>query len=91
MGNPGPVRLSAGSPGERAMNVDLAMAVASFITGFVLGWLIASIALSARMSWSQERMERRVRYWRDLAQSRDPMVQPSRQLADSPAWDDLVN
>jgi hypothetical protein len=91
MGNPDPVRPAAGSPGERAMSAELGMALASFITAFVLGCLIGSVVLSARMSWSQERMERRVRYWREAARSRGYMAQPSRQIADSPAWDDLVD
>ena len=39
------------------------VAVASFITGGVVGWLLAMIAASAAMSFSQERMQRKVRYW----------------------------
>jgi MFS superfamily sulfate permease-like transporter len=73
------------------MNGTLAMALASFITAFVLGCLISSVMFTARISHSQRRMERRVRHWRGIALSMGYMAQPSRQLADSPAWDDLVD
>jgi hypothetical protein len=39
------------------------VAAASFITGAAVGWLLAMIAASAAMSFSQERMQRKVRYW----------------------------
>ena len=43
--------------------VIAAIAVASFVTGAAVGWLLTMIAASAAMSFSQERMQRKVRYW----------------------------
>lgn len=37
--------------------------VASGITGITVGWVAALITASAAMSHSQQRMQRRVRYW----------------------------
>ena len=37
--------------------------VAAFLTGALAGWLLALILASATMSHSQERMQRKVRYW----------------------------
>jgi len=43
--------------------VIAAIAVASFVTAAAVGWLLTMIAASAAMSFSQERMQRKVRYW----------------------------
>jgi hypothetical protein len=47
----------------RERHTMMAAAVASFITGAVVGWLLAMITASVAMSSSQERMQRKVRYW----------------------------
>ncbi len=43
--------------------VILGVAAVCLATGVVAGWLLAMIAASAAMSFSQERMQRKVRYW----------------------------
>jgi uncharacterized membrane protein YciS (DUF1049 family) len=39
------------------------LALASFATGFIVAWLLREIFVKAQISWSQERMQRKVRYW----------------------------
>jgi uncharacterized membrane-anchored protein YhcB (DUF1043 family) len=39
------------------------IAVAALVVGLAVGWLITMIVNSAAISYSQERMERKVRYW----------------------------
>ena len=39
------------------------MMVAAVITGAFAGWVIALIIVSAQMSYTQQRMQRKVRYW----------------------------
>lgn len=45
------------------MGVTAVTALFAIIMGFVLGWCITLMATSASISRSQERMQRKVRYW----------------------------
>jgi hypothetical protein len=48
--------------GTRAVTVMLPM-TGAFIIGLLMGWLLTAIYAVAAISRSQERMERKVRYW----------------------------
>lgn len=39
------------------------VAAVSLATGIFVGWVLAMFMASAAMSYSQERMQRKVRYW----------------------------
>jgi hypothetical protein len=43
------------------------LALACFVTGFIVAWLLRTAYVMAETSWSQERMERKVRYWQSEA------------------------
>ena len=43
------------------------MMIAAVITGAFLGWVIALVIVSAQMSYTQQRMQRKVRYWQAQA------------------------
>jgi uncharacterized membrane protein YciS (DUF1049 family) len=43
------------------------LALACFIMGFIIAWLVREVAVMARISRSQERMQRKVHYWQDQA------------------------
>jgi hypothetical protein len=70
------------------------LALACFVTGFIVAWLVRMIFVMAEISWSQERMQRKVRYWQGEAiDARDRTEQLIRQLAvstgrepESPDW-----
>jgi uncharacterized membrane protein YciS (DUF1049 family) len=51
------------------------LALACFVTGFIVAWLLRAIVVMAQISRSQERMERRVRYWQGKATSAEELVQ----------------
>jgi uncharacterized membrane protein YciS (DUF1049 family) len=58
------------------------LALACFVTGFAAGWLLRTVFVMAQISWSQERMQRKVRYWQGEAiHARAIAQQLSRQLA----------
>jgi hypothetical protein len=42
--------------------------LACFVTGAITAWLVQSILVTARMSWSQERMQRKVEGWQEEAE-----------------------
>lgn len=44
-----------------------ALALACFVTGFIAAWLLRTVLVMAQISWSQERMQRKVRYWQGEA------------------------
>lgn len=75
------------------------LAVASFLTGFVLAVLLRETAVTAGISWSQERMQRKVRYWMgEAAHARDVAEQLIYQLAactgrdpEPPDWPPLTS
>jgi uncharacterized membrane protein len=57
---------------SRRCTVIAAMVAVSLAVGFAVGWVLTMVLNSAAMSHSQERMERRVRYWQaETAQARD--------------------
>jgi hypothetical protein len=39
------------------------IAVVSFLSGTIGGWWLTMVVVTASISFSQERMERKVRYW----------------------------
>ena len=43
------------------------LALACFVSGFIAAWLLRTIFVMAQISWSQERMQRKVRYWQGEA------------------------
>lgn len=55
------------------------LALACFGTGFAAGWLLRTIFVMAEISWSQERMQRKVFYWQCEAAH-------ARAIADELAW-----
>lgn len=58
------------------------LALACFLTGFITAALLREIAVAARISWSQERMQRKVRYWMsEAAHARNVAEQLICQLA----------
>lgn len=60
------------------------LALVCFVTGFMAGWLLRTIFVMAQISWSQERMQRKVRYWQGEAiHARVIAEQLTRQLAAS--------
>jgi hypothetical protein len=75
------------------------LAVASFLTGFVLAVLLRETAVSAQISRSQERMQRQVRYWMgEAAHAREVAEQLIYQLAactgrdpEPPDWPPLTS
>jgi len=52
-------------PPERAMTGILALACLA--TGFIIAWLLRTGYVMAQISWAQEQMERKVRYWQGEA------------------------
>lgn len=81
LGNLGPAGVTAGRSGVCAMTV---VALACIVTGFVAGWLLRTIFVMAAISWSQERMQNKVRYWQgEAARARALAEQRFRQLAAS--------
>jgi hypothetical protein len=65
LGNPGSPQTPADWPGIGVMIGILALAC--FTTGFIIAWLLRTVFVMAQISWSQERMQRRVHYWQDQA------------------------
>jgi hypothetical protein len=75
-----PAEVLPGSTKARAMTGILALSC--FATGFIAGWLLRTGFVMTQISWSQERMERRVRYWQGEAiQARAIAERALRQLA----------
>ena len=65
LGNLCPARIFPGLPQARAVTGILALAC--FATGFVVAWLLRAGLVMARLSWAQEQMERKARYWQGEA------------------------
>jgi hypothetical protein len=60
------------------------LALACFVSGFIAAWLLRTIFVMAHISWSQERMQRKVHYWQSEAiHARAIAEQFSLQLAAS--------
>lgn len=43
------------------------VALASLVTGLLMGWLLRATLVMAQISRAQERMQRKVRYWQSEA------------------------
>jgi hypothetical protein len=62
------------------MIADLVLAF--LVTGFITGWLTRTVFVMAQISRSQERMQRKVRYWQgEAARARVKARQLACQLA----------
>ena len=57
----------------------LVIAGVSFLTGTIGGWWLTMVVVTASISFSQERMERKVRYW----QAETAPAIPARQTSDA--------
>jgi uncharacterized membrane protein YciS (DUF1049 family) len=58
------------------------LALGCLLAGFILGWLLRTIFSLAHISWSQEQMQRKVRYWQNEAiRARDIAEQLMQQLS----------
>jgi hypothetical protein len=80
LGDPGLAGAVAGRQGARAMTGLLALA--GFAAGFITALLLGTVFAMARISSSQERMQRKVRYWQgEAVHARAVAEQLIRQLA----------
>lgn len=43
------------------------LALGCFVTGFAVAWILRTAFKAAEISWWQERMQRKVRYWQGEA------------------------
>ncbi|MCW2895243.1 MAG: hypothetical protein QOG28_3239 [Trebonia sp.] len=60
------------------------LALACFVTGFIVAWLVRTGYVMARITWAQEQMERKVRYWQvEAIHARSVAENLLRQLAAS--------
>ena len=58
------------------------LSLACFAMGFAIAWLVRTAWVMTQISWSQERMENRVRYWQGEAiHARKIAADALRQLA----------
>lgn len=58
------------------------LALGCLLAGFIGGWLLRTVYTLAHISWSQEQMQRKVRYWQGEAiRARDIAEQLMQQLA----------
>jgi hypothetical protein len=58
------------------------LALACFVAGFITAWLLRTGYVMTQISWAQERMERKVRYWQGEAIHARAATEPAfRQLA----------
>jgi len=58
------------------------LALGCFVTGFMTAWLLRTGFVMTQISWAQEQMERKVRYWQGEAiHARDVAEQALRRLA----------
>jgi hypothetical protein len=58
------------------------LALACFVTGFIVAWLVRTGYVMARITWAQEQMERKVRYWQvEAIHARSVAENLLRQLA----------
>jgi len=61
------------------------LALGCFVTGFMTAWLLRTGFVMTQISWAQEQMERKVRYWQGEAiHARAVAEQALRQLAAGP-------
>ncbi len=82
-----PVPRTTGAVSGRDMLA--AAALASLVTGLAMGWLIRATLVMAQISRSQERMQRKVRYWQsEAAYARNAAERLARYLVATPAMTD---
>jgi hypothetical protein len=43
------------------------LALACFVTGFIVAWLLRTGYVMAQITWAQQQMERKVHYWQGEA------------------------
>jgi hypothetical protein len=65
------------------------LVVASGITGVLAGWVVAMIIASAAMSYSQGRMQRKVRYWQAATALARAQAKAERLAREAISQDDL--
>jgi hypothetical protein len=71
-----------GRGGQTVTGVTAVTAVFSVIMGLVLGWCITLVVTSASVAHSQERMQRKVRYWQaETARARAEADHLAREVA----------
>jgi len=64
----GNLRIAGMFPGlHEAGAVTGVLALACFVTGFIVAWLLRTGYVMAQTSWAQEQMEHKVRYWQSEA------------------------
>lgn len=64
----GNLRLAGIFPGlPEARAVTGILALACFVTGFIVAWLLRTGYVMAQTSWAKEQMEHKVRYWQSEA------------------------
>ena len=64
------------------MRTDLLLMGAALISGLLLGCLLTQSYASSAISRSQERMQRKIRYWQaEAARAREAADQIARQLS----------
>lgn len=69
-----------GPPETRAVTGILALAC--FVTGFVVAWVLRTGYVMAQISWASKQMDYKVRYWQGEAiYARDAAADALRQLA----------
>jgi hypothetical protein len=57
------------------------LAAASLITGLIAGWLLRTVIIMAEISYRQEQMQKKVRYWQsETAYARAEAERLGRQL-----------
>jgi hypothetical protein len=55
------------------------LALACFVTGFIAAWVLRTGFVMTQISWAQERMERKVRYWQGEAVYARSVAEPALQ------------
>jgi hypothetical protein len=55
------------------------LALACFVTGFITAWLVRTGFVMTQISWAQEGMERKVRYWQGEAIYARAVAEPALQ------------
>jgi hypothetical protein len=68
--------------GSKARAMIGVLALGCFVTGFIAAWVLRTGFVMTQISWAQERMERKVRYWQGEAIHARAVAEPAlRQLA----------
>jgi hypothetical protein len=76
------LRKRLGDGPQKAHAMIGVLALGCFVTGFITAWLLRTGFVMTQISWAQERMERKVRYWQGEAVYARAVAEPAlRQLA----------